>query len=116
MSIDYNVVTTENYINDQEDAAEFACNSTAVENGHMVEEAENCDDGNLNCPDCPFTPEGREKRKEKVIKYQEIKEEDKEEIYEDDYDYMGKTGRCRYCKNLIREWYLHNKFCGLELK
>jgi len=31
-----------------------ACYNTAIKNGHTKEEADNCDDGSVNCPDCPF--------------------------------------------------------------
>ena len=44
------------YIADLEDNATQACQSTAVKNGRTTEEADNCDDGSVACPDCPFKP------------------------------------------------------------
>ena len=42
------------YIASQEDAAERACIETAIKNGHTAEESDECDDGSVGCPDCPF--------------------------------------------------------------
>lgn len=42
------------YIGDLEDRNEQACIETAIKNGHTREEADNCDDGSVDCPDCPF--------------------------------------------------------------
>lgn len=39
---------------EQEQRNDEACYETAVRNGHTVGEAEECDDGNVGCPDCPF--------------------------------------------------------------
>lgn len=36
------------------DAYEEACIETAKMNGHTIEESENCDNGSVGCPDCPF--------------------------------------------------------------
>lgn len=33
-----------------------ACVECAQRNGHTTEEAELCDDGSLQCPDCPWKP------------------------------------------------------------
>lgn len=44
------------YIADQEDNATEHCITTALRNGHTIEQAENCDDGSVACPDCPFNP------------------------------------------------------------
>ena len=48
------------YIEGLEDMNTQACIETAKRNGHTVEEADNCDDGSVGCPDCPF------RRKEEV--------------------------------------------------
>jgi len=37
-----------------EDMNTISCQSCALRNGHTIEEADNCDDGSVNCPDCPF--------------------------------------------------------------
>jgi hypothetical protein len=37
-------------------ANEAACMDTAVENGHTVDEALLCEDGDVGCPNCPFLP------------------------------------------------------------
>ena len=42
------------YIEGLEDNNEQACIETAMKNGHTKEEADNCDDGSVACPDCPF--------------------------------------------------------------
>lgn len=42
------------YIADLEDSGWEACFSTAIRNGHTEEEADNCDDGSVACPDCPW--------------------------------------------------------------
>lgn len=34
--------------------AEYFCFQCAKSNGHTEEEVENCDDGDVGCPDCPF--------------------------------------------------------------
>ena len=53
--IDHNVVATENWIAEQESAAEYACLICAVEvNGLTIEQAERCDRGHWNCHGCPF--------------------------------------------------------------
>ncbi len=44
------------YEEQMEAAGVQACQGTALRNGHTVEEADNCDDGSVNCPDCPFKP------------------------------------------------------------
>ena len=33
---------------------EDACYGTAVENGFSVDQADNCDDGDVGCPNCPW--------------------------------------------------------------
>ena len=45
------------YIADQEDNAVASCYDCAIRNGHTREEADNCDDGSVSCPDCPFKGE-----------------------------------------------------------
>lgn len=45
------------YVADVEDNAMEACITTAIRNGHTKEEAEDCDDGSVGCPDCPFNPQ-----------------------------------------------------------
>lgn len=42
------------HIASQEDSAWEACYTTAERNGHTKDEADNCDDGSVGCPDCPF--------------------------------------------------------------
>ena len=42
------------YIADLEDNATMSCLNTATNNGHTREEADECDDGSIACPDCPF--------------------------------------------------------------
>lgn len=42
----------------EEYKATMACFGTAIKNGHTKEEAEECDNGSLGCPDCPFKNEG----------------------------------------------------------
>ncbi len=37
-----------------EEQAEEACYECAMRNGHTVTEAEDCDDGDVGCPDCPW--------------------------------------------------------------
>lgn len=39
---------------DQEASHERACIETARSNGHDATTAENCDDGSVGCPNCPF--------------------------------------------------------------
>jgi len=39
---------------DEEEAAETACRETALENGHTVEESDDCDNMSVGCPDCPW--------------------------------------------------------------
>lgn len=31
-----------------------ACRACAVKNGHTIDEADNCEDGELNCNGCPW--------------------------------------------------------------
>lgn len=38
----------------QQRANEEACEQCARENGHTAEEADNCDDFSVGCPNCPF--------------------------------------------------------------
>ena len=45
------------YVSRLEDANEMACIETAIKNGHTREEADNCDDGSVGCPDCPWKGE-----------------------------------------------------------
>jgi hypothetical protein len=54
--IDYNVVSTEDWMNYEENEAEKACYSSAMESGYSIEDADWCDDGDLNCKNCPFKP------------------------------------------------------------
>jgi hypothetical protein len=44
----------ETYIAREEEQAERACNECAAENGYTPEQAEECDDGNLECKGCPW--------------------------------------------------------------
>jgi len=52
------------YIANEEAAAEAACFGTAERNGHTIEEAEECDDGSVGCPDCPFITKQKESESE----------------------------------------------------
>ena len=47
----------EAYIQGEEAANEAQCFGTAIKNGHTIEEAEVCDDGDVGCPDCPWKPQ-----------------------------------------------------------
>ena len=38
--------------------AEEQCHECAKENGHTTTEADECDDGSVGCPDCPFVVRG----------------------------------------------------------
>ena len=51
---DYNVISTEKWINDEMDAAETACYRIAEINGLTKEQAENCESGKFNCCGCPW--------------------------------------------------------------
>lgn len=51
---DHNVVTTENYINDQCASEEQACHECAERNGIDEDMADNCDMGKFNCCGCPW--------------------------------------------------------------
>jgi hypothetical protein len=42
------------HIEHWEDAQWERCYEAARLAGHSSEEADNCDDGSLNCPDCPW--------------------------------------------------------------
>lgn len=44
----------EHLIAQHEAANTNACRECAVKNGHTIDEADNCDDGNVGCPDCPW--------------------------------------------------------------
>ena len=44
------------YFGDLEDRNDMACWECAVRNGHTKEEADDCDNGSVDCPDCPFRP------------------------------------------------------------
>ena len=44
------------YEEQMEAAGVQACRGTALRNEHTIEEADNCDDGSVACPDCPFKP------------------------------------------------------------
>ena len=48
------------FMRDQEAAHEGACLETALHNGHTAQEAEECDDQSVGCPDCPFAKHSRE--------------------------------------------------------
>ena len=48
------------YMNRQMEAAERACYETAKANGHSQAEADNCDEGSVGCPNCPFLKGGGE--------------------------------------------------------
>lgn len=44
----------------EEAAAEAACFGTALKNGFTEKQAEDCEDGSVGCPDCPFRPKAEE--------------------------------------------------------
>jgi hypothetical protein len=47
-------IAAERYFADEESANEAACFGTAQEAGFSIEQAENCDDGDVGCPNCPW--------------------------------------------------------------
>lgn len=47
-------MASEDPIGDQDDANERACIEEAARNNYSIEQANNCDEGNLNCKNCPF--------------------------------------------------------------
>lgn len=47
------------YIENEEYKAVVSCRNTALRNGHTMEEADNCDNGDVGCPDCPFESNDR---------------------------------------------------------
>lgn len=52
--MDRNAADLDRLVQDMEAANDGACKVTALRNGHTLEEAENCDDASVGCPDCPF--------------------------------------------------------------
>jgi hypothetical protein len=52
--IDHNVAAAARHFDSEEEANARACYATAARNGHTVERADQCDDGDVECPDCPF--------------------------------------------------------------
>ena len=46
--------SAERHFAEEEAAHEAACNGTALENGFTLEQADECDDGEMHCVDCPF--------------------------------------------------------------
>lgn len=42
------------YVNRLEDIEEAKCYEAALRAGYTQEEAQQCDGGDLNCPDCPW--------------------------------------------------------------
>lgn len=53
MTMDRNIVAAEMLHRDQEAAAEGACRSAATLHG-VQQHAEECEDGALKCPQCPW--------------------------------------------------------------
>jgi len=52
------------HIRSEEAVAEAACYGTAAKNGHAREVADECDDGSVGCPDCPWqAPDNNRGRK-----------------------------------------------------
>lgn len=50
-------ISTAKYFGDMDDAMAMKCYDHACgKYGHTQEEADNCDDGSVGCPDCPFAP------------------------------------------------------------
>lgn len=52
--MDYNVESTERFIQNECDANEAACYAVAIINGLTQEQADNCDSGKWNCCGCPW--------------------------------------------------------------
>lgn len=42
------------YAKAEEEASYSACFESAIKNGYTEQEAEDCDDGDKNCKNCPF--------------------------------------------------------------
>jgi hypothetical protein len=63
--MDRNIIAINHYYAGQEAAAAVACYSAAAHHGLSNRQADNCDDGNMGCPACPFktrpTKEGKGK-------------------------------------------------------
>lgn len=51
--MDHNVTAVSRFTEGEIDGAETACASAASEHG-VLDRAEQCDDGNLLCPACPW--------------------------------------------------------------
>ena len=45
-------------VEDEVAANEAACHDTALRNGFTVDQANNCDDGDVGCADCPWAEGG----------------------------------------------------------
>ena len=43
---------------EQEAWGQAKCRDTALRNGFTTEQADNCDDGDVGCADCPWAKEG----------------------------------------------------------
>jgi len=48
--------TSTKYLDDLADNDMAKCHECALRNGHTIDEADDCDDGSVGCPDCPFKP------------------------------------------------------------
>ena len=48
------MTTFTKYTSDLEESYFRECFAAASKAGHTLPQAEDCDDGDLNCPDCPF--------------------------------------------------------------
>ena len=56
--MDHHVTATLRYFEDMEEAQAGRCYRTALRNGHTAAQADECDDGSVGCPDCPFLVKG----------------------------------------------------------
>jgi hypothetical protein len=52
--MDRNIIAINHYYAGQEAAAAVACYSAAAYHGLSNSQADRCDEGSLNCPQCPF--------------------------------------------------------------
>jgi hypothetical protein len=59
-------------VDDQESTSEYMCQKEAVKNGHTTDQADNCEDGELDCENCPFEIYGISDQREKDIYWSQI--------------------------------------------
>lgn len=51
--MDHNIIVADRYFQDQEASNMGACYHAAAKHG-VEDQAEDCDNGNLSCPECPW--------------------------------------------------------------